>query len=281
MQFVCLFIQRFSECSKYVRVEFVKIMMAQSADDNGPVAQATNITWDDTFFQDQEDVIAVFDFDYALVEEFDMSVQKASLCCLLVPPVACVFLCTLQPCYMRKRVQWEVHSQHVCITRDGIRFVRDKRPTMCGMACTDAGKVSKTVPFDKITDCDITEPAGATCCVIQNVLSILQVDTASSGGAVNPNNGQVQHELSLRGLKDPHAFKKLVWDMKRSNGTYTPTVTAGGGGDGASYPSLAKNMVSPAPAVNQMVRSGGDDESVSLLKEIRDELRQQTKLLSK
>ena len=41
------------------------------------------------------------------------------------------------------------------------------------MDCQDVGKVSKTVPFDKITDCDVEEPAGASgpcCCLVQNVL---------------------------------------------------------------------------------------------------------------
>lgn len=59
----------------------------------------------------------------------------------------------LAPCYLRKNVRWNVTSQHVAVTRDGIRFVRDKRQACWGMPCTDSGKSSKTVPFDKITDC--------------------------------------------------------------------------------------------------------------------------------
>lgn len=41
------------------------------------------------------------------------------------------------------------------------------------MDCQDVGKVSKTVPFDKITDCDVEEPAGSSgpcCCLVENVL---------------------------------------------------------------------------------------------------------------
>ena len=94
-----------------------------------------------------------------------------------------------------------------CFLADGIRFVRDKRPTLCGCPCTDAGKSSKTVPFDKITDCDIEEPGGNTCICVQNVLTSVLVDTASSGGA-DPN-GAVRHELVIRGLKDPYGFKKV------------------------------------------------------------------------
>ena len=50
----------------------------------------------------------------------------------------------------------------------------------------------------------------------------MNVDTASSGN--------VMHELSLAGLKDPLEFKKLVWSMKRAS--------ALGGGQVAS-PSIA------------------------------------------
>ena len=112
----------------------------------------------------------------------------------------------------------------MAITRDGIKFVRDKRKTGCGLNCTDSGKISKTVPFDKIIDCDVTEPAGATCCCIDNVLSVVNVDTASSGGG----EGGPSHELSLAGLKEPLKFKQLVWAMKRANakgGGSIPTVS--------------------------------------------------------
>merc|ERR1711920_735790 len=95
---------------------------------------------------------------------------------------------------------------------DGIRYVQDKHKVACRCDCQDQGKTTKTVPFDKLTDCDIEEPAGASgpiCCMTNNVLYTVNVDTASSGGVAG-------HELQLRGLKDPHAFKETVWKMKRS-----------------------------------------------------------------
>lgn len=45
--------------------------------------------------------------------------------------------------------------------------------TGCRCDCQDQGKRSKTIPYDKITDCDIEEPAGASgpcCCMTPNVL---------------------------------------------------------------------------------------------------------------
>merc|ERR1712232_1477947 len=77
------------------------------------------------------------------------------------------------------------------------------------MGFTDQGKCSKTVPFDKITDCDIEEPAGNSCFCVPNILFTVNIDTASSGT-------EGRKELKLAGLKDPHSFKKLVWAMKRA-----------------------------------------------------------------
>jgi hypothetical protein len=72
------------------------------------------ISRSDTFFEGEEDVIAVFDFDYATMEEFDVKVGWAWM---LFPAVLVLGTLCLQPCYMRKRVQWEVYSQHLCVTR--------------------------------------------------------------------------------------------------------------------------------------------------------------------
>lgn len=85
------------------------------------------------------------------------------------------------------------------------------------------------------------EPAGNSCLCITNVLSIVNVDTASSG-----TDGR--KELRLAGLKNPHGFKKLVWAMKRSQQT-------------------------------RSVESTTNYEITTLLREIRDELRTNNELL--
>lgn len=171
------------------------------------MATASLLQGSDNFFAGEPNLVATFDIDYDLVIDFKTKVNwvGVGLCCPITS------LCC-GPCFVRKNVEWGTYSQHVAITQDGIKFVVDKRPTACGLACTDKGKVSKTVPFDKITDCDIEEPAGtACCCCIQNVLTRVVVDTASSG---QKTEGGVVHELTLEGLKEPAAFKKMVWDMK-------------------------------------------------------------------
>jgi len=232
---------------------------------NLPV-EARNTSWNDDFFDMEEssEIIAVFDFDYATMEDFNTKVGFASLAAFfLYPPVFGLALLGCAPCFLRKNVEWSARSQHVALTRDGIRFVRDRRKTCWGLSCTDAGRSSKTVPYDKITDCDIEEPAGNTCLCIANVLTTVNIDTASSGG---PGNHK---ELKISGLVDPVGFKKLVWAMKRY-------CAASNGGLG-QQPVMAESMHRDAGNSNGKADqpSHQEGESISLLlREIRDELRE-------
>jgi len=242
------------------------------------------LKWTDTFFDDEDDgdVIAVFDFDYDKMESFYTSIGWATLAstCLYTPIfVASVVLGV--PCYLNQNVQWSTRSKHVAITQDGIRFVQERRPTCWGLPCSDKGKSSKTVPFDKITDCDIEEPAGNSCLCVLNILSTVNVDTASSGT-------EGKKELKLAGLKDPHSFKKLVWAMKRSQQQQQQQQQQHHGfGVGSSAHAAAD---AASAAANSMVMadyggsgsgsgSGASEEVSSLLREIRDELRVNNQLL--
>ena len=225
--------------------------------------EARNKVWDDDFFdlEESSEIIAVFDFDYATMEDFNTKVGFASLAAFcFYPPIFGLAVLGCTPCFLRKNVEWSARSQHVALTRDGIRFVRDRRKTCWGLSCTDAGRSSKTVPYDKITDCDIEEPAGNTCLCIPNVLTTVNIDTASSGG---PGNHK---ELKISGLKDPVGFKKLVWAMKRHNN-----------GLSQHQPILAESMHrgnedNGKPDQTSPTQEG---ESISLLlREIRDELRE-------
>jgi hypothetical protein len=116
------------------------------------------------------------------------------------------------------------------------------------------------VPFDKITDCDIVEPAGNSCFCIENVLAVVNVDTASSGT-------EGCKELRIAGLKDPHSFKKLVWAMKRSQH------------GGMAFAQGAPSALGIAD--RQLQQSGANDDVATLLRDIRDELRQNNDLLHK
>jgi len=201
----------------------------------------------DTYFDGDPGVVAAFDFDYDEIIDFETKLQCAQIAC----PVVCLvssLVCT--PCFLRQNVEWKARAQHVAITVDGIRYVVARHPSQCGLSCTDVGKDSKTVPYDKITDCDVQEPAGmACCCCIENVLSTVNIDTASSS---TTGEGGRQHEMALKGLKFPVEFKRAVWAMKR----------------GDPIPSLGYEGLSVSKAPGQM------EMQTTLLKEIRDELRE-------
>eukprot|EP00927_Polykrikos_kofoidii_P016292 TRINITY_DN1734_c0_g1_i1.p1 TRINITY_DN1734_c0_g1~~TRINITY_DN1734_c0_g1_i1.p1 ORF type:complete len:235 (+),score=39.68 TRINITY_DN1734_c0_g1_i1:110-814(+) len=216
------------------------------------------------YFKNTDGVIQVFAFDYEQILDFHWEVTNnnvlAGLLCPLTWPFAPFhFICG----YANMRD--EIESRHVCVTRDGIRYVTDKHKTACRLDCQDEGKVTKTVPFDKLTDCDIEEPAGAEgpiCCLTNRVLHTVNVDTASGsrGGEDGPT-----HELTLEGLIDPHGFKETVWRMKRS-----------GGGSGAA------GALTQVPG-QQAMSGGGDvipllerqtqllEENNALLRQIADQ----------
>jgi len=178
----------------------------------GEVAPQAN-TWEDAFFDGDDSVLAVFDFDYPNIIKFRTQLKAVEM--LFPPNLIAASLCCY-PCFLRQNVRWSAEAQHVALTHDGIRFVVDKHPTLCGLACSDKGRVSKTVPYDKLTDCDVEEPAGNACiCCVKNILTTINVDTASSGGPATPDQPSGSHELSLVGLKRPLDFKKAVWAMKR------------------------------------------------------------------
>jgi hypothetical protein len=248
----------------------------------GHMPEARGLAWQDDFFDDDPEfsfggsfgasppsssIVAVFDFDYDLMESYWEKVSFTSLgaIVLLLPHVAWIALVGMAPCYVRPNVRWSVRSQHVAVTRDGIAYVRDRRPTCWGQSCTDAGRATQTISFDHITDCSIVEPAGNTCLWIPNTLRTVHVDTSSSGGAGSSDGGKRHHELTLTGLKDPIAFKRLVWAMKRN---YHHRHSH------ASSPSPA------APATTSIADRGAPADAAmdhpvvaELLREIRDELR--------
>lgn len=174
----------------------------------------------DPFFKPSDGVLKTYQFEYGTLTNFDteLTFSNSIIGPLFFPPAWPAMVCTVPFFYLfqKQNIRDQNNAQHLAITQDGIRFVVDRHKTACRLDCQDAGKVSKTVPYDKMTDCDIEEPAGSDgpCCyLVPRVLHTVHVDTASSG-AVN-EGGKVTHELTIRGLVDPEQFKRDVWAMKR------------------------------------------------------------------
>jgi len=227
------------------------------------------------YFENEDGLVEEFAFDYDKLNSFHTKVLKNQALCLGFVPCMCPFNICLIPYTFMCGVQNKVdlnNAQHVCITRDGIRYSVDKRKSGCRFDCQDQGRTMKTVPFDKITDCDVKEPAGATgpiCCLVNNVLHVVHVDTASSGAIATDKGIISRHELELSGLVDPYAFKKLVWKMKRE-------------GHGTVH---ASSGITSAPNVASMSRNGGtfrnNPDIVPMLKRQNEILEEHTKLLQK
>jgi len=198
----------------------------------------------DRFFDGEPGLIQAFDFAYDEIIAFEKEFKWAQF---VFVPCAWISACCCYPCFLNQNIEWNTRAQHLALTQDGIRYVTERHPSSCGLSCSDVGKKSQTVPYDKITDCDVNEPAGtACCCCVQNVLSTVQVDTASSGKVTE--DGAAQHELTLSGLKFPNEFKQAVWSMKRN------------------YAGILNSLGQSAPVQENM-------SATAVLIEIREELR--------
>jgi len=153
----------------------------------------------DPFFAKDSDVLKTYSIDYDKAAAFEKEVACSNM---IIGGLPFSLICSA-PCYFafeRDNIDDRVRAQHLAITRDGIKYVVDKHSTGCRFECQDQGKVSKTVPYDKMTDCDVEEPAGSSgCCLmlVPNTLHVVNVDTASG------NRDSGGHELSISGLLEP------------------------------------------------------------------------------
>jgi hypothetical protein len=167
--------------------------------------------YSDPYFEGDEDVLKSYNLNHEQYTSFYQSLNAWVACT--------VGWCYCGPCcipIVNANIKDLSRARHIALTRDGIRYVVEKHPSFLRCSCCDVGKTSKTLPYDKITDCDVEEPAGtAFCCCVKNVLMRVNVDTASSGGSVE---GLPKHDLTIEGLAEAHAFKKDVWAMKRGDG---------------------------------------------------------------
>ena len=126
----------------------------------------------------------------------------------------------------------KANARHIALTKDGIRYIVDKHQTECRLASQMQGRTSQTIPYDKISDCDVEEPAGAEgcpCYLVERTMDELTVATGTS-------------RFTLTGLDAPYELKKDVWSMKRGQGIEAVDMDA---------------VAAVAPAVASMDRSGG------------------------
>jgi hypothetical protein len=214
------------------------IRSADAARYHIPPELAQELTWQDAYFADDDPddggggentsdgIVAVFDLDYDLMEKHWVKVGWTTYgtSIVLFPQLLWIDFLGLIPCYLRRNVRWSIRSQHVAVTRTGIRFVREKYPTCLGHSWTDVDHFERTVPFDAIDDCRITEPSGQTLLWIDNTLHTVHVDTRvkSAERPCAPHRPTAQRraaELTISGLQNREAFRSLVLAMKAHQGT--------------------------------------------------------------
>jgi hypothetical protein len=142
----------------------------------------------DPFWDGQEDILKSYSFNYEALTAYEQQLAFANLPALIafffIPiayPLAVCFHCACD----RDNIRDAVHARHVALTRDGIRYIVDKHPGGCRNAQGEVGRKSQTIPYDKINDCDVEEPAGADgcpCCAVKRTLYKFNVRTNNSTG---------------------------------------------------------------------------------------------------
>ena len=199
----------------------------------------------DPFWDGQEDILKSFSFDYEALTVYGQQKAFSDNCAhpgllvllltLLGPgvPVAVMLLCFHFRCG-KDNVRDAVHARHVALTNDGIRYIVDKHPGGCRNAQGEVAKTSRTIPYDKISDCDVVEPGGAdgACACVCPAMRTFYTFNVATG----------TESFSLRGLDAPYELKKDVWSMKRGQGIESVDMDA---------------VAAVAPAVASMDRSGG------------------------
>ena len=123
-------------------------------------------------------------------------------------------------------------------------------------------KTSRTIPYDKISDCDVVEPGGADggCACVCPAMRTFYTFNVATG----------TESFSLGGLDAPYELKKDVWSMKRGQGIESVDMDA---------------VAAVAPAVASMDRSGGGQgigggNSERLLAQILQCLKEQNSILA-
>ena len=196
----------------------------------------------DPFWDGQEDILKSFSFDYEALTVYGQQKAFSDNCplpvvllTLLGPgvPVAVMLQCFHFRCG-KDNVRDAVHARHVALTNDGIRYIVDKHPGGCRNAQGEVAKTSRTIPYDKISDCDVVEPGGADggCACVCPAMRTFYTFNVATG----------TESFSLRGLDAPYELKKDVWSMKRGQGIEAVDMDA---------------VAAVAPAVASMDRSGG------------------------
>jgi hypothetical protein len=164
---------------------------------------------------------------------------------------------------IRRNIEDKIKSMRVTLTDEQIEY--EEGPYFTSLrhdAFGKQGRVTKVIPYDRVQDVRLEEPAGNYCCVFPFRITLVSVQTAggSTGHIQTWGPGREfqaskigMSELELWGLDDAVGFRNMVLDMKKHG------KGLGGVGDGMG------SITSLVP--RQMSMSGGSDRTEVLLEE--------------
>jgi len=162
-------------------------------------------------------------------------------------------------CFLPKNEEDQARAQHLLVTVDGVKYVVDKHKAGLRFSFADEAAQSQLVPYDKISDVSVIEPAGAEnldlyeicpCYTIPRTLNTVIVSQTGNG-----------YPIVVEGVADAQKFKHDVLVMRR------------GGPLPDTYAGLDLIDAAVPPAERIRGRDGGGDGEVAQL------LRQQIGLL--
>jgi hypothetical protein len=212
--------------------------------------EASSLQWNDDFFSQEDDIIAVFDLDCAAVWVF-YTFKLGTVILLTFLYFAIVFSFALAPTivfYMfmacclliflnALQMSRYAKAQHVAITSDGVRFVVDQHHTLCGWSWTDCGKTTKTVRscvvvFVRILFCLLllTRYFFFSFHDLAMQIPFDQItDCVIHEGQILGNRIRIQttaatSALLLAGVKDPLSLQKLLFAMKRCTSMHASSI---------------------------------------------------------
>jgi hypothetical protein len=120
--------------------------------------EASSLQWNDDFFAQEDDIVAVFDLDYDAVWAYytlKLSSTFLGICLyfavilwfVMTPTIiGYMFLsCCLLSLVTAFHLLRSANAQHVAITSDGVRFVVDRYRLLGVWSWTECGKTTKTV----------------------------------------------------------------------------------------------------------------------------------------
>jgi len=97
----------------------------------------------DPFWDSQQDILKTYSFNYEALTEYKQKLHRSGMCGWIIFPPALVCAVLFDPCDMAN-IRDEVNARHIALTADGLRYIVDKHPGGCRLACQDEGRSSQT-----------------------------------------------------------------------------------------------------------------------------------------